>query len=260
MIMENCMKTAAKACKEAAHWFAPCIKNCWIILLSMTVVVTALHHYFTLMEQFNFDSTTTIMAKIGQLLNGFLETGVLIILLPLRFHELSQNAPPQSVVEFGKKYFWPLFSESLRAMTSVILWVLAPSLLLVLIYFYYPNVNALYAALGLVVLVATYRYLALIFVPYVVYFDTDYQNDKVDALKRSNKLSSGHIMFILLILALTTGIYLGSYNLLASFKGVSYFFMLFAVKLFNMGISVFTYGIFYSLYKQKSQQLAIKGA
>lgn len=72
---------------------------------------------------------------------------------------------------------WIYINESVRVLTRVLLWLLA---------FIIP---------------AFFVYLRYVFVPYVVFFDPDYREGKVDALKRAAELTKG-LMPALLGLAL----------------------------------------------------------
>lgn len=180
------------------------------------------------------DNEQMLLAMMGQVLTDLMVAGILIIVIPLRLHEIDNNKSPQSWFSFASQHIWPLTIESLRVITSVLLW----SLLFII-----PGI---------------FRYTRLSLYPYVIYFDNDYKEGKKDVLTASNDLVRGVGLIIFLILVLPIVPYLISHDLIKNLTGILHLQSLFGVKIFNTLISVFTYGMFYSIFKQQQKKLLVK--
>ena len=113
------------------------------------------------------DEGSRIFQQVGLSLISLLESFLVLILF------VYSKRPSEPTWQ----HIWLYINESIRVLTRVLLWLLA---------FIIP---------------AFFVYLRYILVPYVVFFDPDYREGKVDALKRAAELVKG-IMPVLLGIAL----------------------------------------------------------
>lgn len=261
--------------RDASTWFLPCVKSSWTTLLPLMIVTAGFHEYFSwVMRVSPMNNQIMLLSSLGKLLNGFLEGGILILLLPLRCHEIYRKLPFASWLGFAGKHFWPLFIESIRSLTSVIIWFLGFGALGALISYatfslspqtleslliQFPGITQVQiigAVIAMFAVPSMFRYTRLNLVPYVVYFSPQYHDGKVDALKESNQLVKGSTGWVLFVMVMGGVLYYLSIEGLDKLQldEFSRILALIVVKIFNLSISVFTYGIFYSIYKQSTDR------
>lgn len=204
-------------------------------LLILLVVISLLNNWFHFMSQMAETSGNQfqlIMNQLGQGLSGLLISATLIFLIPLRAHDLAKHQSLTPAGAFAKKTFLPLFVESIRVFTSVLLWTL------------------------LFILPGLYRYLQLTFVPYVVFFDPEYDQEECDALEKSKKIFSGHALFLILVmvaeLLLNVGLEMATSEL-QKLSLMPFWVSDAASTAFTLLLSCYTYSLFYHFFSLKSE-------
>lgn len=163
-------------------------KKAFIPLLIFTVPLCIGQQYFM---KFASDplaaENVRIVNTIWALVLNLFETLILYLVLPnIAFGHITGTKTDDVWTHFSK-HLKHLVIEVLRGMGSI-----AVGLLLII-----PGLRRLFQ---------------YIFIPFVVQFDRDYQQGKVDALERSKQLVTGHLWGISFIYLIT-----GTLNMLASF-------------------------------------------
>jgi hypothetical protein len=162
--------------------FGAVLRRFWPWLVGLGIISIALDEYTfemqKLMDQFDSPPMVLLGALLGISLLWEVLSGILVIILAsIGARDALRSQPPTSIWEISRVTLKPLTIESLRAMGKALLW----SFLLIV-----P---------GLI------KYIRFTFVPYIVLFEQDYRDGKVDALERSEVLVSGHTWALALIIA-----------------------------------------------------------
>lgn len=133
------------------------VKNQKWSLLMLFVVTFLLSRWlegFTIVPK---DEVGRIFQQVGLSLISLLEAFLILILF---VHSKRPSEP-------SRQQIWLYINESIRVLTRVLLWMLA------------------------LIIPAFFVYIRYILMPYVVFFDPDYHEGKVDALERARTLTKG---------------------------------------------------------------------
>lgn len=161
---ESFYKQITHSLKYASKAFVPVMLSCPVPLLATFVVVQFFNVILIFqLKTFGDIPTVAISSRVGLVLTSLLQSISLVLLLPPRLFERHLGHAPASLSLFAKKHFWPLFLESLRVMWRVI------------------------AGFFLLIIPSFYWSIIYFFVPYVVFFDSEYDKGNVDALVRSRE-------------------------------------------------------------------------
>jgi uncharacterized membrane protein len=199
------------------------------LLLFVFVGIEITQHYFLSIEtasRASQNEISTLIAAIGQGLTSLLEFVFLTMFVPLRVMEIEAGtSSPDSFSSFTKKHLGALTLEGLRSLAVILLW----SLLLIL-----PGV---------------FKYLRLLFVPYVVVADPEYMAGRRDALEYSNALVKGKTLQIFFLLVLFLGIEVVRESARENFPLMQQ--PLFAIGLgaFFFAVSLFTNILLFRIYQ-----------
>lgn len=167
--------------------FPTVFREAWLPIILFTIPLCIGQQYFMrAASDANLAENTRIYNTLGALSFNLTETLILFLVLPNIAYGLIKNFKTTGVITHFKKNFKHMIIEVLRGMGSIAL-----GLLLI-----FPGLRRLFE---------------YIFIPYIVQFDTLYQQGKVDALVRSKQMVSGYLWPV-------SGVYLitGALNLLAS--------------------------------------------
>lgn len=125
------------------------------------------------------DSERIVLALAGGVVDMF-EGVMTFMLLSWALPRVRPLSGPQFLKQpFQKPYLSHFFAESLRALGSILLWTLA------------------------LILPGLFRYVQLIFVPLIVFFDQEYEAGNVDALQRSTQLANRRMKFLIPFMLMT---------------------------------------------------------
>lgn len=147
------------------------VKNQKWSLLMLFVVTFLTSRWLESLSALSRDEGSRIFQQFGLSLISLLEAFFVLLLF---VH--SQRSNP-AVNEPSWRQVWLYINESVRVLTRVLLWMLA------------------------LIVPAFFVYLRYILMPYVVFFDPDYREGKVDALVRARELVKG-LMPALIALAI----------------------------------------------------------
>lgn len=181
-----------------------------------------------------FSSATPKQANISLQI----ATGIAQLLTDIAFLTISAWAvyqlrvQPISFGEFLERKFKPLVAESLRSITRILLWSLC---------FILPGI---------------YKYTQYLFVSYIVFFNEDYEDGKIDALEHSARTVQTHFVKIFI-----TMISLGLISFALELGPKAYGFSPLAeagVNVVGFAFSLFSFMLFYSIYDTLNQQLQNK--
>lgn len=139
----------------------PFLKNQKWTLLMLFVVSFALARFFEELPILPKDENSRIFQQIGLSLISLLESFLVLILFVYSKRHNEQPSEPTW------QQIWLYINESVRVLTRVLLWLLA---------FIIPSF---------------FVYLKYVLVPFVVFFDPDYKEGKVDALEKAASLTKG---------------------------------------------------------------------
>ena len=168
--------------KLTNKWLLLAIFRIWKPLIVLFIFSLATKFYFLhVIHLVPAHSYLALQASWGPLLTSLTTSFIIILILPFPLYELTYKKVPSSLWVFVKKHSRPLFVESLRVLTYVLLW----SFLFIL-----PGV---------------YKQIRWTFVPFIVYFDPNYEKGDVDPLEESAKLSVG-LMWVLTPLIVALGL------------------------------------------------------
>lgn len=271
------MKAIKQSIADAYSYFLPSVRNSLTTLIPLLLITSAFHQYFSYAQKtYAMDNLIMIYSQLGKLMTGFLEGGVLILLIPLRYHEAFEGLQTQSWLKFAQKHFMPLFVDSIRALVKVIMWLIAGLVVAVIVSTLLgANLNLVskvnptemnaFSKSTLVIFVvymvsftpAIFKYIRFSLFPYVIYFNEAYYKDEIDSLKSSSDLVQGNGFWIFAVMFVQGLIF---YFSIKWYEGLNLPILqhtagLLFVKFFNLMITVFTYGIFYSIYRQSTDRL-----
>lgn len=201
--------------------YVPLIKSSYGVLLPLWILSELLNQYFDFcIKVAQRGGIDQIIAQLGQLATSITVSFVLILLLPIRLHDWQNKRPYQEWAKIVSQHSWPLFVEGLRMTGHILMWAI------------------LFVVPGL------YKQIRYIFVPFVVLFDPEYKNGKVDALSQSSELTKG-VFWIL------TGIFVASFSAELLFKMNSKIFPWLAHPIFQFitgGLTFLVTSYFYSVF------------
>jgi len=166
-----------------------------------------------------------IILALIQMTIGLTTSFLVSLLVPARLQWPNKHI---SLIEACSKWLKPLTAELLRAAA----WILFGAVL-----FLIPGIVF---------------YMFFLFVPYVVIVDPQYQEGKIDALKRSKELVKPHFWYALLFFVSATAVEVGIYFLQGTdwIRNSSPLQLL--VSVLTLGFSVYTYIVLFEVYRSLS--------
>lgn len=180
------MRIYARSAQDALHSYVSIWNKGKWYFLGTFILVEFMNQYFTNIEKlFGItalnDPTLLIISQLGSLTTTIFGDAVMMMAVPFFFLYQPEKVDSVSFCFFLKKHMGPLCIEFMRVIAKIILWGL------------------------LFILPGLYKQIRYYFVPYVVLFLPEYQEDKVDALEVSEWLTKGHGWGIfILVLFLTS--------------------------------------------------------
>lgn len=212
--------------REANRWTLKVWYDRWFLWLSLFLLVEIFNQILnSLLDGFEASQVGYFLASITWSAVDF----TLAVMLPPVLIALQKNERAQ-IGPHMKKYFDQACIESVRG-TAKVLW------------FSY-----------LLLIPGFIKMLQLVFVPYVVQFDTLYDAGKRDALKESAKLSKGHLGSIFVVFTACSILTLVE-GIKSSFTWDSPFFAL--AFLLTLVVRLYTQIVWFSMYKVLSQRSSL---
>ena len=144
-------------------------------LIFLTLFMAVLTEHFASMGAFRSESLDSLAPKLMVLSLDLTKSLLLALLIPYRLFERLKGLTPTSFWTILKLHSVPLTIESMRALSTILLWMLA------------------------LILPGIYKLIRFSFVPMVVLTDPQYSSGKVDPLRRSEAICRGYTVLIIAI-------------------------------------------------------------
>ena len=171
-----------------------------------------------------------LVGRLGEMSTDMFVSVLVLFVAPITALDVELKRPLTSVWKLSNKHIYDLTVESLRVLTSVLIWALA------------------------LIIPGVYRSLQFSFFPFVVMFDEKYINEEVDCLERSLELIKGILFTVFAVGMVSLGIDLALKSSLQLFASAGP--LLYAAKagisLLTLVLSVYTLLVSFHLYRQQT--------
>lgn len=201
----------------------------WLVLGLVFLAYFSMNFYFTQLSQELVGSTQgPLIAQLGLFLSGLIE-GFFVLFVTGHFL-FGLMSPQIGFSDFTKAKVPTLVAETLRAYT----WILLYSLLFLL-----PGI---------------YKWTRYYFVPYVVFFDPDYDFETQDALEISSAITKD-FWFRVLMLNLYFGVLEYALEVLPNWLGFRGVFAQAVICFLSFSLDLYVFILFYLIFKRALRQL-----
>jgi hypothetical protein len=173
--------------KDTAQFCGGVIARAWLALLVLHFISEVSDEVFTAASDRVLGSGKEDLAMIAlvvfaQLIFSLLWSAVWTLILAVSAIDTLEKRIPRPFTEICSHYLNPVLIESTRSLASIVFRV------------------------PLLILPAAIEYIRLLFVPYVVVFDSAYNLGKVDALESSRRLTKGRWILLVAVLVVSLGL------------------------------------------------------
>lgn len=203
----------------------------WPWLLMILILSFLLKEYFAYFSGNNMPGADweRMLGRLGEMSVDMFISVLVLFVAPVTVIDIEKKRPLTSVWHLSNKHIYDLTVESLRVLTSVLIWALA------------------------LVIPGIYRSVQLSFFPFVVMFDEKFINGDADCLKRSMELIQGVLFCVFAVGLVSLGLDLALKSSLQLFSGGP---LLYAAKLgismLTLVLSVYTLLVSFHLYLQQT--------
>ncbi|MCB0357545.1 MAG: hypothetical protein KDD40_11080, partial [Bdellovibrionales bacterium] len=174
-----------------------------------------------------------MLSQLGLSLLSLLEAMFLFLLVPLKINEVNSKNSETSFKTYFFQHMGSLTVEGIRMTAYVILWGL------------------------LLIIPGLFKQIRWYFMPFIIACDKNYQEGKIDVLKRSNELVKGITPLIAVIILFDFFAQYFIDSMGQSFQGPLQYFGLFASGLLTLGVSIYTYTLLYQIYKVRVSEVPL---
>ncbi len=197
-----------------------------LLTIFIATQVFAQYFLYTLNKYPYFENAKTYF-NLSSYFLLVIEAIFLLILIPQRAQELTLDKPKLPYLTHFHREFMTLFTEGLQMIAYIILWCL------------------------LIIIPGLFKQVRWSFMPFIVQIDPDYQKNNIDPLELSNKLIKGITFVIALIIATDFIIQQTIDSFALTLSSPLQFLGLFSSGLLTLGVSIYTYCLFFTIYKHR---------